>query len=163
MTKRSTIGVWIFSAIVAALCLLPAVAGAQKQPSTVTGAPLKGVDVKLGRNPGGGQAARATTDGEGRFNLGVVAAGSYVLELERPRSGSDSAAVESATISLQGAAGGAVNVGWNFATGKPFDAAAQSTAKARVADKIIVESDGRHPLTGVCATIIKSKSNISNN
>jgi hypothetical protein len=48
------------------------------------GAPLKGVDVKLGRNPGGGVAARTTTDATGAFAFADVPAGSYTLTFERP-------------------------------------------------------------------------------
>jgi hypothetical protein len=43
------------------------------------GAPLKGIDVKLGKNPGGGCAAR-TTDGGGKADFGVWPKGSYTLE-----------------------------------------------------------------------------------
>jgi hypothetical protein len=43
------------------------------------GSPLKGVDVKLGRNPGGGCAAR-TTDGSGKADFGVWPKGDYTLE-----------------------------------------------------------------------------------
>jgi hypothetical protein len=44
------------------------------------GAPLKGIDVKLGKNPGGGCAAR-TTDGAGKANFGVWPKGNYTLSI----------------------------------------------------------------------------------
>src|ERR1700678_3711159 len=43
------------------------------------GAPLKGIDVKLGKNPGGGCAAR-TTDSSGKADFGVWPKGNYTLE-----------------------------------------------------------------------------------
>jgi hypothetical protein len=43
------------------------------------GAPLKGIDVKLGKNPGGGCAAR-TTDAGGNADFGVWPKGNYTLE-----------------------------------------------------------------------------------
>jgi hypothetical protein len=43
------------------------------------GAPLKGIDVKLGKNPGGGCAAR-TTDAGGKADFGVWPKGNYTLE-----------------------------------------------------------------------------------
>jgi hypothetical protein len=43
------------------------------------GAPLKGIDVKLGKNPGGGCAAR-TTDSGGNADFGVWPKGNYTLE-----------------------------------------------------------------------------------
>lgn len=43
------------------------------------GSPLKGIDVKLGKNPGGGCSAR-TTDATGKVNFGVWAKGNYTLE-----------------------------------------------------------------------------------
>ena len=45
------------------------------------GAPLKGIDVKLGKNPGGGCAAR-TTDAGGKVDFGVLPKGSYTLDFE---------------------------------------------------------------------------------
>ncbi len=43
------------------------------------GAPLKGIDVKLGKNPGGGCAAR-TTDSGGKADFGSWPKGNYTLE-----------------------------------------------------------------------------------
>jgi len=47
----------------------------------LAGAPLKGIDVKLGKNPGGGCAAR-TTDSAGKANFGVWPKGNYTLSFE---------------------------------------------------------------------------------
>jgi len=165
MSKRNSVPVWILPVLALTLTgLMSAATAAQKSPSTVSGAPLKGVDVKLGKNPGGSPAARATTDGEGKFNLGVVPAGSYILVLEKPEGAGSSAAVKPVVISIKGAVGGPVKVGWDFETSKPFNPPGQSTAKGKASEKIVLESDGRNPLTGVCeTTIVKSKSNISNN
>jgi hypothetical protein len=44
----------------------------------IGGSPLKGVDVKLGKNPGGGCAAR-TTDAGGKADFGVWPKGNYTL------------------------------------------------------------------------------------
>jgi hypothetical protein len=60
-----------FIAIVAA-CLFLA-------QTVFAGAPLKGIDVKLGKNPGGGCAAR-TTDAGGKADFGVWPKGNYTLE-----------------------------------------------------------------------------------
>jgi hypothetical protein len=46
--------------------------------SALAGAPLKGIDVKLGKNPGGGCAAR-TTDNAGKADFGVWPKGNYTL------------------------------------------------------------------------------------
>lgn len=45
----------------------------------LAGSPLKGVDVKLGKNPGGGCAAR-TTDASGVADFGVWPKGDYTLD-----------------------------------------------------------------------------------
>ena len=61
--------------------------------ATVTahaGAPLKGVDVKLGKAPGGGASAR-TTNADGKIDLGVLEAGSYYLMVSPPKSGATGA------------------------------------------------------------------------
>ena len=62
------------------------------------GAPLKGIDVKLGKNPGGGCAAR-TTDAGGKADFGVWPKGNYTLEFASADSPSASAPATSRTIS----------------------------------------------------------------
>lgn len=161
MSKRNN--TLLFSLVLVALLSSPS-SSAQKGPNSTTGAPLKGVDVKLGKNPGGGAAARTTTDSEGKFNFGILPAGSYVLELEKPKHTENPDTLKPVAITVTGAVGGQIKIGWSYVTSKPFDLATESTAKAKAPEKIILESDGHTPITGVCAsTIVKSKSNISNN
>jgi len=50
----------------------------------IMGAPLKGVDVKLGKNPGGTAAARTTTDNSGNFTFTNVPLGSYRIFVDVP-------------------------------------------------------------------------------
>ena len=119
-------------------------------PALYAGAPLKGVDVKLGKNPGGSPAKR-TTDADGKFDFGVLPKGSYSLTLT---SSSKEPACE---IEITGAEGGTIKANWDFQKGKRV-----YPANERRADEatIVLNSDGKHPLNG---TIVKSKSNISNN
>src|SRR3954469_11787111 len=124
--------------------------------SAWAGAPLKGVDVKLGKNPGGSPAAR-TTNAEGKIDLGVLPAGSYYIVIDTPKGVHD----PEADIEIRGATGGTVKKRWNFAQKKAFSV--DSTARNAGADKIIVTSDGTHPIEIAATTIIKSKSNIANN
>ena len=114
------------------------------------GTPVRGIDIKMGKNPGGNVAARATTDAEGNFALPVVPKGSYTLTFTMPRE----AEVEmSVKATVHGSAG------------EIFDSEVQFKVKVAVAPApIILESDGQNPLTGICeSAIVKSRSNISNN
>ena len=98
------------------------------------GAPLKGVDVKLGRNPGGGAAAR-TTGNDGRFDFGVLPKGSYWIVLTAPPCG----------VEVTGATGGTVKASWD---GKSFHAAPGAVSRAVAKEKIVFESDGKQPIRG---------------
>lgn len=77
------------------------------------GAPLKGIDVKLGKNPGGGCAAR-TTDATGKANFGIWPAGNYTVTFGPPapsNASSKSAAPAAPTkmhLVITGAAGGKI-------------------------------------------------------
>jgi len=110
--------------------------------SAQAGAPLKGVDVKLGRSPGGGASAR-TTNAAGKIELGVLPAGSYYLIVSAPK-GSDVSRERDALVEIRGAAGGTVTKRWSYAQKKAFDAASASRAAGE--EKIIFTSDGVHPL-----------------
>ena len=98
-----------FVAIVAA-CLFLA-------QTVFAGAPLKGIDVKLGKNPGGGCAAR-TTDAGGKADFGVWPKGNYTLEFA-PAAANDPAgqakdrslvmpALMRARVVISGATGGKI-------------------------------------------------------
>ncbi|MDO9186392.1 MAG: YCF48-related protein [Bacteroidia bacterium] len=54
------------------------------------GDPIPGVDVKLGKNPGGSIAATANTDSSGHFTFSGVADGNYTIYVDIPGLGRDS-------------------------------------------------------------------------
>lgn len=171
MCKRNTAHVLILSALVLLMLSLGStVANAQKGPQATDGAPLKGVDVKLGRNPGGGAAARTTTDADGNFTFPVVPAGEYTLTVELKKPKSKDGLIDAndpvfrycyITVNVPGGVG--VKRGYDLTQNKAFDPAIdpakQSTSKIKF-ETFIVRSDGATPING---TIVKSKSNISNN
>jgi hypothetical protein len=68
-TSQKYLGLFLFAAIAVYATIVFA------------GAPLKGIDIKLGKNPGGSPEAKytATTDGDGKFTISNLAAGTYDL------------------------------------------------------------------------------------
>lgn len=170
MSKRNTVHQLILPGLVLLLFLCATVANAQKGPQATDGAPLKGVDVKLGRNPGGGVAARTTTDGDGNFTFPLVPAGEYILTVELGKAKSKDDLIDAnnpvfrycyITVNVPG--GEKVIKGYDLTQNKTFDPATDpvkpSTSKVKF-ETFIVRSDGVTPLKG---TIVRSKSNISNN
>ncbi len=129
------------------------------------GAPLKGVDVKLGKNPGGGASAR-TTNGDGKINFGVLKKGEYYVIISAPK-GTDLKKEPEAQIEIKGATGGTIRKRWDYAKKKAFDASpAASSARAAAEvgeEKIIFTSDGSHPVEIAATTISKSRSNTKTN
>lgn len=114
------------------------------------GTPLRGIDVKLGKNPGGSAAARATTDAAGNFTLPVVPAGSYTLTFDLPKE-------TELEVSVKGVVGGP-------ATARMSAVVPSGAKQAAPPATITLQSDGKSPLTGICQTaIVRSKSNICNN
>ncbi len=68
-TSQKYLGLFLFAAITIYATIVFA------------GAPLKGIDIKLGKNPGGSPEAKysATTDADGKFTISNVPAGTYDL------------------------------------------------------------------------------------
>ena len=171
-------------ALAAVLLTLASTVAAQSQTARTSGAPLKGVDVKLGRYSGAqfsasGVVASTKTDDKGHFAFPVLPRGQYVLTVSLPadagtpaKPGQDKnargAATEAAprfcTITLNLAGGKQVTMGYDLAQDKAFEAtidpANASAMKAAKFVPLVFVSDGAQPCNG---TIVKSKSNITNN
>jgi hypothetical protein len=125
------------------------------------GAPLKGVDVKLGKSPGGGASAR-TTNADGKIDLGVLPAGSYYLIVDAPK-GADVTKEPDAQIEIHGAKGGTIKKRWSYTQKKAFDVTADATARTGGEEKILFTADGSHPVDIAATAVVRAKSNISNN
>jgi hypothetical protein len=145
---------------------------AQDSTQQKPGAPLKGVDVKLGKNPGGSSASR-TTDKDGNFDFGVLPEGSYYLTItlqEETKNAPASVAakeinesnsgIKNCLITIRNGTGKTIKSGWDFEKKRAFAPAAKPNERIVYQEKIILESDGQHPISGA---VVKSKSNISNN
>jgi hypothetical protein len=145
---------------------------------SVAGAPLKGVDVKLGKSPGGGLVARTTTDANGAFTFANLPAGSYVLTFDLPAEprapagpaatarGAAAPAAQVTQAKIELVADGKTLAGhWDFEKRSAVDPAQSAAAKGMSAGagmNVELKNPGR--LTGTCeATVVKSKSNITNN
>lgn len=129
------------------------------------GAPLKGIDVKLGKNPGGTPAARSATQTaeDGTLDFGVLERGSYTITLGN---GKPAVMTETALIEITGASKNATYE-WERKSGsvvflekKQDGTLRKASAPEKKANTITFDADGTHP---VKLTIVKSKSNISNN
>ena len=110
------------------------------------GAPLKGVDIKLGKNPGGSPAARTVTDDKGEFSFGVMPKGSYsvIINFIIKSSATAKTADSPLVIVIHGAVEGAV---------KGTVSAARKSGSVIYADRmakpaLTFTSDGTHPITG---------------
>jgi photosystem II stability/assembly factor-like uncharacterized protein len=64
------------------------------------GAPLKGIDIKLGKNPGGSAAARTSTDSLGDYHFHNVPVGNYKIYVDIPNYGMDSVLAISITSTV---------------------------------------------------------------
>ncbi len=111
----------------------------------IAGAPLKGVDVKLGKNPGGTPAARTTTDGKGNFGFGVLPQGSYSVIIKFiVKSSLAKALPTAAVVVVHGAVGG---------DKKASTSLARKSGSVIAADRVVQNvltftADGIHAVTG---------------
>jgi len=119
------------------------------------GAPLKGIDVKLGKSPGGSPAAR-TTNAEGKIDFGVLPAGSYFIVVGDAKDLHE----QYVELEIRGPKEGTLKKRWNFAQKKAFGL--DPVVREAGVDTIVFTSDGKHPIE-IAATTVRSKSNIRNN
>jgi hypothetical protein len=109
--------------------------------AALAGAPLKGVDVKLGKNPGGNLASRIT-GADGQFDFGVLPKGSYQVAFTP-------AADQQTGIELM-----VLSEGKRKTAVFPVPAASTARKSGAViaADFLVINSDGLHPITGSIST-----------
>jgi hypothetical protein len=166
MFKHNRSNAWVQSALVFTMAaMICAAAPAQKTPSSTTGAPLKGVDVKLGKNPGGSPAGRVATNANGEFNFGVVPLGKYDLVVSpppdpantQPGKGPDTMAanlnlsksnVSRIAITIDGVKGGPIKKDLDFKE-KESPSATQRVGKPKYEDiTVTIETDGKADVKG---------------
>jgi hypothetical protein len=114
------------------------------QHAAFAGAPLKGIDVKLGKNPGGGAAARMTTDASGKADFGVLPKGQGYTVTIGPLPGS-------AQVMVEGGAEGAVF--------REIDPASTD----RQAPINVTSTGGARIVVEIESARVKSHSNVNNN
>jgi len=203
MSKRNTVSRSILSVCaLATLCLLAAVITAQKGPNTtsvtkasqlsltntslatmtvpVPGVPIRGIDVKLGKNPGGNAAARTLrTDPDGKIGWGVLTPGSYWMEIVPLTNAQKTANADGedysymvVTITGNRVVGGSTTRSldvkrWKFVEPPPKATARTTTAPVDTyVDRIqfeIAPHTGSGPPTPLFTSISKSRSNVKNN
>lgn len=175
MSKRNTVPASILLAsALATLCLLTTAIPAQKGTNSTTGVPIRDIDVKLGRNPGG-NAAQRMTDANGQINWGPQEPGSYYVEVIPPPKDPKATSVDDAdyyVVEISGPAvvGGTKRMAWEVKKGKfvsPLKKNADATARTTAAPPVYSEKFqfdiGSGPPKPLESTIVRSKSNITNN
>jgi hypothetical protein len=178
MSKRKTLLALVLSAFaLAALTLFAEVITAQKGTNSVTGVPIRGIDVKLGKNPGGNAAARTLqTDSNGKIVVTGLTPGNYWMEIaplstaqKAANAGGDGYNYMAVTIAGDSLVGQTMTRSlevnkWQFV--KPRANTAKTTTPDTYTNRIEFEIK---PITGggtpppLNATVVKSKSNIYNN
>jgi hypothetical protein len=159
------------------LWVLAGVTAAQKGPVGVSGAPIRSSDVKLGKNPGGGAAARILTpDSNGRIDLSALPPGSYWLEViplsEKEKAANGDYNYLAVTITGSRVHGESITRSFDLTRGQFLQPRSQDlTARTGNAPQVyttrfefeIGVEPGVGPPTPTFSTIVKSKSNICNN
>ncbi|HKP35445.1 MAG TPA: SdrD B-like domain-containing protein [Pyrinomonadaceae bacterium] len=172
MSKRRTVFALIVSVSAMSSLFLLSTAIAQKGLNSTAGAPIRGVDVKLGSNPGGNLVKRTTTDANGKIDWGNLAAGSYSMEIVPP-SGPKITELGDANyyiveISGPSVVGGTKKVAWEikrkvFILPHVLETSGRTTTAPPTYSPKFQFDVGGGPPTPVQATVVKSKSNITNN
>lgn len=161
MFKHNRLVEWVQSTLVVTVAAMICGVSTAQTPTPANGAPLKGVDVKLGKNPGGQAAARATTNAKGEFYFGAQPAGKYDLTVSPPPDFADTQAGGGAdqrtnlnssksnrlAITIDGVKGGPIKKDLDLKEKEPD--ATQRVGKPKYKDiTLTIETDGKAEVKG---------------